>query len=96
MQEQTLKDRRDSMQSEREEEQMGKGELLGEIRAKIVSQTIKEFTPLGVKLEINGEGGMTGPQLNAQLLETISLFQKMDGSMEWEDKAIFTTMEGDT
>jgi hypothetical protein len=91
-----LRDRRDSMQSQREEEQMGKGELLGEIRAKIVSQTIKEFTPLGAKLEVNGEVGMIGPQLNAKLLETINVFQKMDGLMEWEDKAIFMTVEGDT
>ena len=91
-----LRNRRDSMQSQNEEQQTGKRELIGEIRAKIVSTTIKELTPQGVKLEVNGEGGMTGPQLNAKLVETINVLQKMDGSMEWDDKAIFMTMDGDT
>ena len=91
-----LRDNKGAMQSQKNERQMGTGELIGEIRAKIVSQTIKELTPQGAKLEINGEGGMTGPQLNAKLLETINVLQKMDGSMEWEDKAIFMAVEGDT
>jgi hypothetical protein len=82
---------RPSMQS-----QNTKKELLGEARAKIVSQTIKELTPLGVKIETNGEGSLTGPHLNAKLIETINIFQKTDGTFEWEDKAIIATIEGET
>ena len=76
-------------------EEVGKGELVGEIRAKIVSTTIKELTPLGVKLEYNGEGGLTGSKINSRHLETANVFQKMDGTFEWDTKAIETTMEGD-
>jgi hypothetical protein len=81
--------------------QMGKesekkvGELLGEINARIVSQTIKEMTPLGLKLESNGEGQLAGGKLNSRHLETINLFQKTDGTFEWETKALEVTMEGD-
>jgi hypothetical protein len=82
---------RPSMQS-----QNTKKELLGEARAKIVSQTIKELTPFGVKIETNGEGSLTGPHLNAKLIETINIFQKTDGTFEWEDKAIIATIEGET
>lgn len=73
-----------------------KNELLGEARAKVISQTIKELTPLGVKIETNGEGSLTGSHLNAMLIETINIFQKTDGTFEWEDKAIMTNVEGET
>jgi hypothetical protein len=63
-------------------EEIGKGELVGEIRAKVVSRTIKELTLLGVKLEINGEGGLTGNKLNSKHLETVSEFLKSDGTFE--------------
>ena len=82
------------MQAQKAEE-IGKGELIGEVRAKIVSRTIKELTPLGAKLELNGEGGLTGPRLNSQHLETVNEFLKMDGTFEWDTKVIETTMDGD-
>jgi hypothetical protein len=77
-------------------EELGKGELIGEIRAKIVSTTIKELTPLGAKLELNGEGGLTGAKINTRHLETVNVFQKMDGTFEWDTKALDITMEGET
>jgi hypothetical protein len=76
-------------------EELSKGELIGEIRAKVVSTTIKELTPLGAKLQYNGEGGLTGAKINSRHLETADIFQKTDGTFEWETKAIESTMEGD-
>jgi hypothetical protein len=35
-------------------------EVLGEIRGKTVSRTIKDITPLGVRLELNNEGKFVG------------------------------------
>jgi hypothetical protein len=83
------------MQSQKEVEQKERGELFGEIRAKVVNRTIKELTPLGVKLEVNGEGGLTGKILNSKHLETITEFLKTDGTFEWDTKAIEMTMEGE-
>lgn len=71
------------------------GELLGEVRAKVTSQTIKELTPLGVKIEFNGEGQFAGGKLNSRHLETTSMFQKPDGTFEWEAKAMEATMDGE-
>jgi hypothetical protein len=76
-------------------EDVGKGELIGEIRAKVVSRTIKELTPLGAKLELNGEGGLTGAKINTRHIETVNVFQKMDGTFDWDTKSLETTMEGD-
>jgi hypothetical protein len=84
------------MQSQKAaEEEISKGELIGEIRGKVVSRTIKELTPLGAKLELNAEGGLTGPKLNSKHLETVNEFLKTDGTFEWETKAMEMTMEGD-
>ncbi len=71
------------------------GELLGEIRAKVVSQTIKEITPLGIKIEFNGRGEFAGGKLNSVHTETVNLFQRTDGTFEWETKALERTREGD-
>jgi hypothetical protein len=72
------------------------GELLGEIRGKTVTRTIKEITPLGVRLELNNEGKFVGGKYVANRIETVSVFQKLDGSLEWESRAIDVTAEGDT
>ncbi len=71
-----------------------KGELLLEIHGKMVSMTIKELSPLGVKLEINDEGKVEG-RYNASRNATVSIFQKLDGTFEWESKEIHSTAEGD-
>jgi hypothetical protein len=72
------------------------GELLGEIRGKTVSRTIKDITPLGVRLELNNEGKFAGGKYLANHIETVSVFQNLDGSMQWEEKGLETTTEGDT
>jgi hypothetical protein len=72
-----------------------KEELLGEIRGKIVSRSIKDITPLGVRLELINEAQFVGGKYNATHLETVNMFQKVDGTLEWESKAVETTLEGD-
>jgi hypothetical protein len=71
------------------------GELLGEIRGKTVTRTIKDITPLGVRLELNNEGKFVGGLYNANRLETVSVFQNLDGSLQWESKGLDMTAEGD-
>jgi len=74
--------------------QKQKGELLGEMHGKTVTTTIKEITPMGVKLEINDQAQFAG-KYNANSMETVSVFQKKDGTNEWETKGIQMTNEGD-
>ncbi|HXQ91418.1 MAG TPA: hypothetical protein VN739_00320 [Nitrososphaerales archaeon] len=71
------------------------GELMGEIRGHIVSRSIKDITPLGVRLELINEAQFVGGKYTATHLETVNMFQKVDGTLEWESKAIETTVEGD-
>jgi regulator of RNase E activity RraA len=78
------------MQAQKEEER----ELIGEVRGKTVTRTIKELSPMGVRLESNDEGQFTG-KYTAAHIETVSIFLKTDGTSEWETKAIETTNEGD-
>jgi len=72
------------------------GELLGEIRGKTVSRTIKDITPLGVGLELNDEGKFVGGMYVANHIETVNVFQNLDGTMQWESKSLQMTTEGDT
>jgi len=72
------------------------GELLGEIRGKTVSRSIKDITPLGIRLELNNEGKFVGGKYVANHLETVSVFQSLDGSLQWETKGLDMTTEGET
>ena len=74
--------------------QVRKGELIGELSGKMAGTTIKEITPLGVKMEINDTGELRG-KYNANHMETVTVFQKTDGTSEWETKGIEMTKEGD-
>ncbi|MDA4130619.1 MAG: hypothetical protein OK457_07600 [Thaumarchaeota archaeon] len=71
-------------------------EVLGEIRGKTVTRTIKDITPLGVRLELNNEGKFVGGKYTSDHIETVSVFQNLDGSFEWEAKGLDVTTEGDT
>jgi hypothetical protein len=71
------------------------GELLGEIRGKTVSRSIKDITPLGIRLELNNEGKFVGGKYVANHLETVNVFQNLDGTLQWEAKALEVTAEGD-
>jgi hypothetical protein len=77
------------------EKGMEKGQLLEQTQEKVLSTTIKEITPFGVKLEINAEGPITGVLYVGKHTETGSLYLKNDGTVELEAKAIDTTKEGD-
>jgi hypothetical protein len=61
---------------------------------KVLSKTVKEITPFGVRIELNLEGQVSG-EYSAQHMETVSLFQKTDGTFDSEARAIETTKEGD-
>lgn len=71
------------------------GELLGEIRGKTVSRSIKDITPLGVRLELNNEGKFVGARYTATHLETVNVFLNTDGTMQWEAKVLESTTEGE-
>jgi hypothetical protein len=68
---------------------------MAETQEKVLSRTIKEITPFGVRIELNLEGRVSGELYTAQHMETVSLFQKTDGTFENEARAIETTKEGD-
>lgn len=59
-----------------------------------MSQTIKEITPHGVRMEINDQGQVTG-KFNGNSLNTVNVFLKPDGTNEWEGKGIQTSRDGD-
>ncbi len=72
-----------------------KGELIGEFHNKMVTTTIKELSPDGVRMEVNIEGEIKG-KLNANSIDTTSLLFKTDGTYDYETKSVATTTEGDT
>ena len=71
------------------------GQLLGEIRGKIVSRSIKDITPLGVRLELINEAQFVGAKYTAAHLETVNMFQSIDGTLQWESKGLESTVDGD-
>ena len=73
---------------------MTKGEMLFEIHEKASTQTIKEFSPAGVRMELNAQGTVSGKH-NGAHMETINILQKPDGTNEWQGKGIEMTTEGD-
>ena len=84
------------MQAQVEKEgEKRKGELVGEVRAKLVTRTIKEITPFGVKMELNGEGLFSGNKLTGKHMETVVMMQHVDGTLDWENRTMVNTMEGE-
>lgn len=49
---------------------------------------------MGVRLEMNDQGQATG-KYTANVMETVTVFQKTDGTSDWEAKGIQTTKDGD-
>src|SRR6267143_4872083 len=72
-----------------------KGELIGEFHNKMVTTTVKELSPTGVRMEVNIEGEIKG-KLNANSIDTTNLLFKTDGTWDYETKSVATTMDGDT
>jgi hypothetical protein len=71
-----------------------KGELIGELRGKTVTTTVKAISPFGVSLSSNGTGQFTGKYAAAQT-ETIDVSLNRDGTIQYEVNAIQNTMDGD-
>ena len=74
--------------------QTKKGELIGELRGKTVTTTIKEITPFGVRIASNGTGQFTG-KYTASQMDTVNVSLNRDGTSQYETKALQNTMEGD-
>lgn len=70
------------------------GDKLVELKSRLVSTTIRDISPDGIRLEVNSRGRVNG-KYEAEHMETTSIIQKTDGSAEWDTKAIETTSKGD-
>ncbi len=70
-------------------------ELILEIKDKNSVTIIKEFTNDGAKLQFNSVGETKG-RYQAQHTETVDIIQKIDGTNDWESRAIDVTRDGDT
>ena len=71
-----------------------KGDLLVENTGKLVSTTVREISPTGIKLEYNSQDQTKG-RYKANGVSTTTVWLKTDGTAEWETKGIETTNEGD-
>jgi hypothetical protein len=71
-----------------------KAELIGEVRGKSVTTTIRDISPLGVSISSNGTGQFTG-KYTASQMETVNVSLNTDGSSTYDSKAVQNTMEGD-
>ncbi len=69
-------------------------EQILEIKDKTAVTIIKEFMNDGVKIQFNSVGESKG-RYQAQHTETVDIVQKMDGTNEWESRAIDVTHDGD-
>lgn len=74
---------------------MEKKDMIAEIKEKTQSTIIKEFTADGAWIQYNSMGEMKGEKIHATHVETADVKLKMDGSNEWELRAMDMTKEGD-
>jgi hypothetical protein len=73
---------------------MEKKDMIAEIKERTNAVIIKEFNPDGALLEYNSTGEAKG-KYHATHVETADVKMKMDGTNEWEIRAIEMTKEGD-
>lgn len=73
---------------------MEKREPIAEIKEKIDAIIIKEFNQTGAMLQYNSSGDVKG-RYHAIHMETSDVTLKMDGTMDWQVRAIESTKEGD-
>lgn len=71
-----------------------KEELIGEVKEKVTTITIKDFTPMGVRAEYNVKGDVRG-KYTAVHIETVATLFKPDGTVEYEGRGVDTTSDGD-
>jgi len=72
-----------------------KGDLILQTHAKNVTTTVKDISPTGIKFDVNSEVRTTG-KIKAKGLSTVTIWQKTDGTAEWENKEVLTTAKGDS
>ena len=72
-----------------------KEELLGEVKEKTTTITVRDFTPAGARVEYNQQGEVKG-RYNAMHIETVTVLFKPDGTAEYESRGIDSTSDGDT
>ncbi len=65
-----------------------------EIKDKTVVTIIKEVLKDGLKIQFNSVGEVTGKYF-ANHTETVDIIQKMDGTNEWQSRAVDNTRDGD-
>ena len=73
---------------------MEKREMLAEIKEKTTAVIIKEFNADGAMIQYNSMGEVKG-KYHGIHMETADVKLKMDGTNEWDVKAMETTKEGD-
>lgn len=73
---------------------MEKREPIAEIKEKIDATIVKEFNPNGAMLQYNSSGDVKG-RYHGIHMETSDVTFKMDGTMDWQVRAIEATKEGD-
>jgi hypothetical protein len=71
-----------------------KKDMIAEIKLRTNAVVIKEFNPEGALVQYNSTGEVKG-KYHATHLETTDVKMKMDGSSEWESRALEMTKEGD-
>jgi hypothetical protein len=74
---------------------MEKREPIAEIKEKIDAFIIKEFNQNGAELQYNSSGDVKG-RYHGIHMETSDVNFKMDGTMDWQVRAMEATKEGDT
>lgn len=73
---------------------MEKRDVLVEIKEKADAIIIKEFNKDGAMVQYNSTGEVKG-KYHANHIETVDVKLNMDGTNEWEVRAMETTKEGD-
>jgi hypothetical protein len=73
---------------------MEKKDMIAEIKERTNAVIIKEFYADGAMIEYNSSGEVKG-KYRANHLETADVKMKMDGTNEWEIRAVEMTKEGD-
>jgi hypothetical protein len=71
-----------------------KGEPILETSSKIGSVSIRDITQAGIKMEINSTGQTKG-KYHSNDISTTTVWNKTDGTSEWESKGIQNTHDGD-
>lgn len=79
----------------RAQTEQGMENPLAVLQERIVTWTIREITPFGIKYEFNTEGKTVGELYSAQHIETANVYIKYDGGGELEARAIEITKEGE-